>query len=89
MQGDEKWKSCGLSAEEQIATSHVQAVFAIPLRKPVKSEEEGESSKVAAVLSFDALTKDAAEVLKEQYELFKQNAADRLLDRAALVSLFI
>ena len=88
IQGDENWRSCGLDEAENKVTSHVHAVFTIPLRRPAESEKEKVSSKVTAVLSFDALTQQAAQTLKQQYEQFLENKNKKLLQRAAWISLY-
>jgi hypothetical protein len=83
-----KWSMLGLTDDDKRATEHVWAVFAIPLRRPAKSEEEKVSSKVTAILAFDALSPDAASVLEKQFELYRINKNDKMLDRAAYVSLY-
>ncbi|RIK84396.1 MAG: hypothetical protein DCC68_01580 [Planctomycetota bacterium] len=88
---EEKWNEYGLTNAERQATKHVFGIFAIPIRGPTDNgdgQAKRNQGKVSAVVSFDALTPEAANVLQELYVDFSQNRSKPLLDRMAYVSLY-
>jgi hypothetical protein len=85
---DDRWQELLPSEEDRNQTTHVWAVFAIPLRSPKKTPDDKVSGKITAVLAFDALSKEAAEVLRTQCQTFRENRNQKLLDRAAWTSLY-
>ena len=46
------------------------------------------SNKITAVLSFDALSPEAAEALKSEYDKFEARQNPQLLERAQWISLY-
>jgi len=88
MNGDSQWQECNLNNDQEAKTSHVCAVLIIPLRRPVEKEKEAVSSKVTALLAFDALTEESAQVLKNHADRLRDGNHKKLLDRSSFVSLY-
>lgn len=81
-------RAFGMKPADIAATEHVEAVFCVPLKRPAKSgSEAGVSSKVCAVLAYDALSPQAAEFLQIQHDSLVENRNRELLDHVEAISL--
>ena len=78
-----------LRGSQDSATREVSAVLALPLRQLVGSGQGGTENKSIGVLSFDALSSEAADSLQELFDKFHEGEHPELVDLADRASLYI
>lgn len=74
-----------MTKRDKDRTAHLEAVLAIPLRRPSGNRTSG---AVTAVLAIDALTPDAANTVENWYKDIVNGNSNDLLEKSALLSLY-
>jgi hypothetical protein len=78
-----------LRGSQASATREVVAVLTLPLRQIVAKGEAGDANEQIGVLSFDALSGEAADSLQDLFNLFHQGEHPELAELADRASLYI
>jgi hypothetical protein len=78
-----------LRGSQDSATREVSAILTLPLRQLVGSGRAGTKDGSIGVLSFDALSSEAADSLRELFNKFQEGEHPELVDLADRASLYI
>ncbi len=80
--------SFGMKPADVMNTDHVEAVLCMPLRKLGSRGDDGISSKVSAVLAYDAISAEGAEFLQREHDSLLSVENKKLLDLVESISLY-
>jgi hypothetical protein len=78
-----------LRGSQDSATREVFAILTLPLRQLVATGQPGSTNGPIGVLSFDALSSEAADSLQELFDQFQQGKHPELAELADRASLYI
>ena len=78
-----------LKGGQDTATREVHAVLALPLRRLLGQNGLGSNNEPVGVMSFDALTAEAAESLEQLFDQFRTGQQPELAELAERISFYV